>query len=188
MDNILLYTYNPFGNYKRNSAKDLVMRIDVPGVRKVVLDTDHDLSELYKAIRRFRPDVVIGIGQSSKRGVKVERTFRNTVKRNGKEQRISQGPSNKAYRSNLPVSRMAAMLGCRVSDDAGKLNCNYSSYRLQDSIARGELKVKAGFIHVPNTKYFRRKEYLPRFERVMMFIQKGCKAAKGRAGRISREC
>ena len=64
MNRILIYAFRPFDHYKRNSAEDLVMNVNVKEIKKVILDPDYDMSKLYDVIKNYKPEVVIGFGKS----------------------------------------------------------------------------------------------------------------------------
>ena len=161
MKKILLYTYNPFGHYKKNAGKELVKKLHDKNLKKVVLDTNYNLNKLYKIIKSWHPDIILGIGQSFGKTVKVERVFRNLIK-NPKEKRII--AKKHSYITPLPVKKMAKILKVRVSENAGTMNCNFSTYAL---LSQG---YKAGFIHIPSVKYFSLEKYLPRFQKILKFI------------------
>ncbi len=43
MNKILIWTYKPFGEHKKNSAKEFVSKISMPNVKIVVLDLSYKL-------------------------------------------------------------------------------------------------------------------------------------------------
>ena len=168
MNKILLWTYNPFENFKRNAAKDFVALLPKK-YKRIILDTDYNLNPLFKKISECKPKIVLGVGQSSKKIVEVESNFRNRIKFSGEDRIISEVES---FASNLPVEKMAQILSVSVSNNAGTRNCNSSAYRLLDEVNNGKLDIKVGFIHVPNTKYFRKLSYLPRFVEMLEFLRR----------------
>jgi pyroglutamyl-peptidase len=116
---------------------------------------------LRRAIRRYRPDLVICIGEAGGRdAITVERVAINVedarIADNAGAQPIDRaiarrGPA--AYWSTLPIKAIVAALVRRqipaaVSQTAGTFVCNHVFYSLMRMLARRQ-GVRGGFIHVP---------------------------------------
>jgi len=160
MNKILIYTYRPFDSYKTNAAKDLVSKISTKGIKKIILKPNYNLSRLYREIRKSKPDIVLGIGQCAGKEVRVESEFHNRMKEKGLSRKIGREKTRKA---TLPAKKLAKSLGCKVSKNPEERNCNFSAYKL---LGR-KSGPKITFLHVPSRRYFKTKEYLPKFEKML---------------------
>jgi pyrrolidone-carboxylate peptidase len=172
MNKILIYTFYPFKHYKRNSAQDLVTKLSIFNNNKLFLKTDYNPQKLFAKIDELKPDIVLGIGQSSKRFVKVETIFSNRKKPWGQKEEEEVKFANKPfYQANIDTKKVAKILDCPESKNAGRQNCNFTSYKVLEKIEQESLNIKTTFIHVPNVKYFVWTKYLSRFEKLITCLQ-----------------
>lgn len=116
---------------------------------------------LRRALRRYRPELVICVGEAGGReAITVERVAINVddarIADNAGARPIDRaiarrGPA--AYWSTLPIKAIVAALSRReipaaVSQTAGTFVCNHVFYGLMRMLARKQ-GVRGGFIHVP---------------------------------------
>jgi len=165
---VLLTGYEPFGGESVNPSERLVRALargapPDPRLRlaAVVLPVDRRAMPpaLLRAVRRHRPDVVLGVGQGTGRfGVDLESVAHNRIDFRGErdnggnaalgEPLVEGAPPRLA--SRLPLRELAAALRARglpvrVSRDAGRHLCNALLFEL---LARHP-RVPAAFVHVP---------------------------------------
>ena len=164
---VLVTGFDPFGGEKVNPAYEAVkllpdtiagaeiIKIEIPTVftRSAVLE---------EAIQKYRPDVVLDVGQAGGRScMTVEKVAINL-----KEARIPDNDGEQpfdepiredgetAYFSTLPVKAMvenmrAHGIPAHISYTAGTYVCNCIMYNALYLAAKKYLGVRAGFIHVP---------------------------------------
>jgi len=103
--------------------------------------------QFVNTLQRFKPDIVLGLGQSSRRGVDVEAQAANRRRARPADppKRISpRGPARIKTTLALKVGR-----GAGKSRNAGDYVCNFSMYVMLDHIRRHDLRILYGFIHIP---------------------------------------
>jgi pyroglutamyl-peptidase len=117
--------------------------------------------KLEAAIDRFKPDVVLALGQAGGRdAIEVERIAVNLMDaeiadnsgRKPCDERIEADGAN-AYFSTLPLREIvealtANKISARISNSAGLYVCNDLFYRLQRAAPAKGLRM-SGFVHVP---------------------------------------
>lgn len=113
-------------------------------------------------VEAYRPSVIICTGQSGRPFISVERVALNIADaripyncgmKPTDETLSKSGPA--AYFTKLPYRRVVERLKqsgipAVVSNSAGAFGCNQLSYHLMDYLARKEVNIPAGFIHVPS--------------------------------------
>jgi pyroglutamyl-peptidase len=146
---ILLYGFGPYKQFRQNITAKIVRSVPKKtGLRKLVFPVRFDRAQFIKALDRYRPDIVLGLGQSSRRGIEIETRAANRRRANKKD-------SPKPIRRNGPKS-LAATLALRLgrqarrSNNAGDYVCNYSMYVVLDQIKRKGLQTAFGFLHIPH--------------------------------------
>jgi pyroglutamyl-peptidase len=163
--------FEPFGGARSNPSEQAARAlagIVVAGrpVRAVVLPCRFGAAAeaLRRALRRYRPGVVICLGLAeTRREITPERLARNRVDaripdnagRQPRRQMLSERGAA-ALRSGLPVVRIAGALRtagfpARVSRSAGRFVCNEVFYRLMEACPQAS-GVRAGFIHLPRLR------------------------------------
>ena len=165
---VLVTGFDPFGGEKVNPAYEAVKLLQdtIAGAEiiKIEIPTVFTRSAevLEEAIQRYRPDVVLDVGQAGGRScVTVEKVAINL-----KEARIPDNDGEQpfdepiredgetAYFSTLPVKAMvenmrAHGIPAHISYTAGTYVCNCIMYNALYLAAKKYLGVRAGFIHVP---------------------------------------
>lgn len=166
--NVLLTGFDPFGGETINPSWEAVRALDgeiVAGrtIRAVQLPTvfGRSLTVLRAALKRFRPDVVICVGQAGGRPqLSLERVAINVddarIPDNAGKQPVDRaiargGPA--AYFSTLPIKAMRAALAdaglpAEISQTAGTFVCNHVFYGLMHALAATP-NVRGGFVHIP---------------------------------------
>jgi pyroglutamyl-peptidase len=166
--NVLATGFEPFGGETINPSALAAEALDgrkVVGRRVVgaVLPCvfGKSLVALKQEIRRWKPELVICVGQAGGRGeINLERVALNiedaSIPDNDGNQPVDRpvvtgGPA--AFWSTLPIKAIVAALRkaglpAVVSQSAGTFVCNHVFYGLMRALAR-QRTVRGGFIHVP---------------------------------------
>ena len=166
--NVLLTGFDPFGGETINPSWEAVRALDgevVGGrtIRAVQLPTvfGRSLTVLRAALKRWKPDVVICVGQAGGRPqLSLERVAINVddarIPDNAGKQPIDRaivrgGPS--AYFSTLPIKALRAALAdaglpAEISQTAGTFVCNHVFYGLMHALSATP-NVRGGFVHIP---------------------------------------
>jgi len=145
---ILLYGFGPYRQFRDNiTAKIIKSLAPRPDLKKVIFSVRFHRGQFVNTLQRFKPDVVLGLGQSSRRGVDVEAQAAN---------RRRARPANPPKRiSPHEPARIKTTLALKVERGAGKSRnagdyvCNFSMYVMLDHIRRHDLRILYGFIHIP---------------------------------------
>lgn len=154
MKKLLIYGFKPYKEYKRNISEQVVKRINLGGrlkIKKVVLPVVFQ-KDILKEIKKFKPEIIIGLGQKGRgRLLEIERTAKNVYKVEEQLKPIvPKGP--KKYFLNLKFKKKPKE--ARVDYVSKDYLCNYTRYLVMDYINKNHLKTKFAFIHIP-------KEYNP---------------------------
>jgi pyroglutamyl-peptidase len=145
---ILLYGFGPYRQFRDNiTAKIMKSLAPRPGLKKVIFPVRFHRCQFVNTLERVKPDIVLGLGQSSRLGVEVEAQAANRRRARPADQpkRISSsGPARLKTTLALKVGR-----GAGKSKNAGDYVCNFSMYVMLDHIRRNGLRISYGFIHIP---------------------------------------
>lgn len=165
---ILMTGFDPFGGETINPAYEAVKRLPAQigeaALIKLEVPTEFSRCALVveEAIRAYRPDAVLCIGQAGGRScVTIERVALNladaSIPDNAGEAPVDiplqpDGPA--AYFATLPVKALVrrireAGIPCHLSYSAGTYVCNCLFYRVLHLAATKYPFLRAGFIHVP---------------------------------------
>lgn len=165
---ILLTGFTPFGGESINPALEAVKLVSAPSpavnIIPLEVPTSFGRSEetVISAIKKYRPDVVICVGQAGGRSaVTPERVAINIddagIPDNDGVQPVdtpiaADGPA--AYFSTLPIKSIVqairtAGIPSEVSNSAGTYVCNHLMYCVLHYAALNCPEMRAGFIHVP---------------------------------------
>jgi pyroglutamyl-peptidase len=146
---ILLYGFGPYRQFRDNITARIIKSLPRrPGLKKVVFPVRFHREQFVEAIEQFKPNIVLGLGQSSRRRIDVESQAANRrrTRLEDRPKRISmRGPARLRTTLTLRVGRRAAK-----SSNAGDYVCNFSMYVMLDHIRRNGREVAYGFIHIPH--------------------------------------
>ncbi|MGH7798318.1 MAG: hypothetical protein ACREQ2_25935 [Candidatus Binatia bacterium] len=146
---ILLYGFGPYGEFRDNITARIIKSLPPqPGLKRVVFPVRFSRAQFVDPIKRIQPDMVLGLGQSSRRRIDVESQALNhrRARRTDKTRLISpSGPKRLLTTLNVKVGRLAGK-----SVNAGDYVCNFSMYVMLDHIQRKGLDIPYGFIHIPH--------------------------------------
>lgn len=165
---VLITGFDPFGGESINPAWEAVkgMKDNLDGIEVVKLQIPtvfrKSATELFKGIEEHKPDAVICVGQAGGRyDITIERVAINIddgrIADNEGVQPIDEviyEDGENAYFSTLPIKAMVeeikgAKIPASVSNTAGTFVCNHIMYSLLYYVAKNNLNIKGGFIHVP---------------------------------------
>jgi pyroglutamyl-peptidase len=144
---LLIYGFGPYRQFKDNVTEKILRQFPRrAGLKKIVFPVRFHKSQFINAIQKYKPDVILGLGQCSRgRSLRIERQAVNK-RRNEKSDEprriLPGGPAR--LRTNLKLT-----LGGRYSNNAGEYVCNYSMYLMLDFINRRHLPICYGFVHIP---------------------------------------
>ncbi len=146
---ILVYGFGPYRQFRRNITARIVRSLrKSPGLKTRVFAVRFQRRPFIAALKRHQPDLILGLGQSTRKNIQTEALARN-LRRVSKRARLQ--PSFKNRPETLPTTlKIPVDVALRRSRDAGDYVCNYSMYVLLDAIARRGRNVRFGFIHIPH--------------------------------------
>ena len=145
---VLLYGFGPYGGFRHNITARMIRAIPAGSrLKTIVFPVRFRRRQFVEALTRHEPDLILGLGQSTRKEVVVETRAGN--RRRAREDKKAQPifanrPMWLPTTLKLSIGRWAGR-----SRDAGDYVCNYSMYVLLDEIARRRRDVRLGFIHVP---------------------------------------
>jgi pyrrolidone-carboxylate peptidase len=152
---ILVYGFGPYRTFSDNITARILARLPrQPGLTKRVFPVRFHRQQFVDALMRSKPDIVLGLGQSSRRRIEIESRGINHRRADGSVKRralFATGPKQLATTFTVKAGRWA-----RISRNAGDYVCNYSIYVLLREIKRRKLAVRLAFVHIPHD-YDRRK-------------------------------
>jgi pyroglutamyl-peptidase len=152
---VLIYGFGPYKQFRDNITAKIIKTLpESDGLKKCVFPVRFDQKQFVRALKRHRPDAVLGLGQSSRRNVEVEARAvnRRRAREGDRPKPISaRGPKWLPTTLEIKTGRQAGK-----SRNAGDYVCNYSMYVMLDHIAREKMNIPFGFIHIPHG-YERRK-------------------------------
>ena len=147
---ILLYGFGPYRQFKDNVTERILRKIPKRrGLTKIVFPVKFDRSQFIKAVTKYKPEWVVGLGQCSRgRRLRIETRAINR-RRNSKKEKarpIVRGGAPKLFTDlRLELGRQA-----RRSRNAGDYVCNFSIYVILETLRRRQVKIRYGFIHIPH--------------------------------------
>jgi pyrrolidone-carboxylate peptidase len=145
---ILLYGFGPYRHFSKNITATIVKAVPrQPGLRKVVFPVRFDRGQFIGALKKHRPDIIVGLGQSSRRQIEIEARAANRRRASKKAALrpiLRNGPRWLGTSLKLKLGRHA-----RRSSNAGEYVCNYSMYVALEHIRRKRLRTIFGFVHIP---------------------------------------
>jgi pyroglutamyl-peptidase len=151
---ILVYGFGPYRRFQKNITQEIVRRLPAAqNLKKIVFPVSFDKKQFTTAINKYRPHIVLGLGQcSTGRLLRIERRAVNR-RRNQKKEKprsIVRGGA-KWLSTDLKMGKPALGKKTKFSRDAGDYVCNFSMYVILDYLRRHRRPTRFGFIHVPHT-------------------------------------
>jgi pyrrolidone-carboxylate peptidase len=146
---VLLYGFGPYRQFRRNITASIIKSLPpARRLKRVVFTVRFDRRQFVKALERHKPDVVLGLGQSSRRTIELEIRAANR-RRTGVKAKVR--PIRKGGPRWLPTT-LNLKIGGRIkrSKNAGDYVCNYSMYVMLEELRRTDAKTPFGFIHIPH--------------------------------------
>jgi pyroglutamyl-peptidase len=146
---ILVYGFGPYRQFRENITAKIVKALArAPQVRRAVFRVRFQRSQFVRALERHKPNIVLGLGQSSRRKIEIETQAvnRRRIDRNTRARPIRRGgpgslPTTLELKLGSPIKR---------SRNAGDYVCNFSMYVMLDHIRRAGADTRFGFIHIPH--------------------------------------
>jgi len=145
---ILLYGFGPYRQFRDNITARIIQSLPRrAGLKKVIFSVRFQRRQFIDALNRHKPDVILGLGQSSRRRIEVETRALNR-RRVGQLERAR--PILKDKPKSLPTSLpIHAGRWAGISINAGDYVCNYSMFVLLEEIDRRQSSTRFGFVHIP---------------------------------------
>jgi pyroglutamyl-peptidase len=146
---ILIYGFGPYRQFADNITAQIIKSLPArSGLKKVVFPVRFQRRQFISALHRHKPEVVLGLGQSACQQIEVEARAKNRRRaRKSDKARAISGDGPKTRPTTLAI-KSGRWIG--RSMNAGDYVCNYSMFVLLDEIARKNLKIPFGFIHIPH--------------------------------------
>lgn len=145
---ILIYGFGPYQRFQDNITARIIKSLAPgPGLKKEVFPVRFQRSQFVGALERHQPEIVLGLGQSTRKKIELEG---RAVNRKRLSKAAWARPIFKKAAGWLPTN-LSLRLGRDVgrSQNAGDYVCNYSMYVLLEHIRRRQLQVRFGFMHIP---------------------------------------
>jgi pyroglutamyl-peptidase len=142
----LIYGFEPFGKYKENVTEKIVGSIpSMSGLEKIVFPVKFDREQFTDAVKKYSPDIILGMGQHPRGGlIRIERKAVN-LKRDRKGKKPEQIiPGKPDLFTSL---RLEDDEDSWISYNSGLYVCNFSMYILSDFVK--DTDTKYGFLHIP---------------------------------------
>jgi pyroglutamyl-peptidase len=146
---ILLYGFGPYREFHDNITARIIRSLPPrSGVKKIIFPVRFHRKQFVESSRRFKPEIILGLGQSSRSRIEVESQAMN--RRRGRSTSPSRmisrtGPKTLETTLKVRIGRQAGR-----SSNAGDYVCNFSMYVMLDHIRRRGADIRYGFIHVPH--------------------------------------
>lgn len=165
---ILLTAFEPFGEESKNSALEVMLACDTSSLSAEIMRLEvptvfyESIEVVKEAIRDFRPDVVLCLGQAGGRSaltpervainVNDARIPDNAGRQPLEEPIVTDGPA--AYFSSLPLKAMVASIQkagipASISNTAGTFVCNHLMYGVLHTLTQTYPACIGGFMHLP---------------------------------------
>ena len=147
---ILVYGFGPYRTFSDNITARILTRLPrQPGLTKRVFPVRFHRQQFVDALMRAKPDIVLGLGQSSRRRIEIE--SRGVNHRRADRIRQTQSDLRGRKPKQLPTTfKIKAGRWARISRNAGDYVCNYSIYVLLREIKRRKLAARLAFVHIPH--------------------------------------
>ncbi|HEX9454712.1 MAG TPA: hypothetical protein VGA27_10140 [Candidatus Binatia bacterium] len=146
---LLVYGFGPYRQFRDNITARIIKSLEKQtGVKKLVMPVRFQRRQFVELLERFQPEMILGLGQSSRRRIEVESRAKN-------RRRARKGDQPRPifrHRPHFFPTTLTIKVGQSVgnSKNAGDFVCNYSMYVLLDEIARRARPTRFGFVHIPH--------------------------------------
>lgn len=146
---VLVYGFGAYQQFRDNITARIIKSLPKSaGLMTEIFPVRFQRRQFIAALTRHQPDIILGLGQSSRKQIDLETQARN-------RRRAGKTDESRAIFKDRPkflpaTLKIRAGRSVRSSNDAGDYVCNYSMYVLLDAIARRRRKVQFGFIHIPH--------------------------------------
>ena len=168
---VLLYGFGPYGLFRNNITSEIVKSLPrQPGLRRIIFPVRFNRRQFVDALKRIKPDVVPGLGQSSRRRIEVESQARNRYRRRRTEKAKAISPRGPMRLQTTLEMKIGAQAG--KSTHAGDYVCNFAMYVILAHIRRAGTPVPYGFIHIPYDHDAKRAR------RLVIMVLRRCRGAK----------
>lgn len=150
MTRVLVYGFGPYRQFRDNVTQHVLRQLAPnPRLKKIVFPVRFERQQFIAALERYRPEVVLGLGQCSRgRLLRVEARALNArrLRKEGEPQPIARNGA-----PQLPTSLPIALgSNARRSGFAGDYVCNFSMYVMLDFVKKNRLPTRYGFVHIPH--------------------------------------
>lgn len=146
---ILIYGFGPYREFRDNiTARILKGLTPRPGLKKIVFPVRFQRRQFVEAVERFKPEIVLGLGQSSRSRIEVEAQALN--RRRGRATAPARAISKNGPEKLKTTLKVTIGRAGGHSANAGDYVCNFSMYVMLDHIRRSGAEVRYGFIHIPH--------------------------------------
>ena len=147
---LLIYGFGPYRQFRDNVTEKILGGLPRrSGQNKIVFPVRFHKGQFLSAIKQYRPDVILGLGQCAHGGRLRVETQASNQRRNSQGEKarpiLLGGPRRLPTDLELALGRQG-----KPSSKAGEYVCNYSMYIILDFIQRHKLPIRFGFIHVPH--------------------------------------
>src|SRR5262245_5589377 len=147
---LLIYGFGSYRHFQDNVTEKILRRLPRRnGLKKIVFPVRFQKAQFLSAIKKHRPDLVLGLGQCAhgqRLRIEVQAVNRRRNSPDDKARPILGGGSP-SLRTHL---RLALGQQGKYSNNAGEYVCNYSMYVILAFINRHQLPTRFGFIHIPH--------------------------------------
>jgi len=145
---ILVYGFGPYRQFPENITAQIIKSLPARrGLKKLVFPVRFDRQQFVAGLRRHKPDVVLGLGQSARQRIEVESRAKNQWRaRKGERPRAILVNGPKSWKTTLEI-KSGGWIG--RSTNAGDYVCNFSMFVLLHEIACNEWRIPFGFVHIP---------------------------------------
>jgi pyroglutamyl-peptidase len=149
---VLVYGFGAYKQFKDNITRRIVRKLPPSAnLKKIIFPVRFHKTQFTAAIKKHRPDVILGLGQCSTGAkLRIERRAVNR-RRNNKVEKgraIARG-GPKALAATLRLDKPVLGKQAKISRDAGDYVCNFSMYVMLDYLRRRSKAARFGFVHVP---------------------------------------
>jgi len=144
---VLLYGFKPYKKWKENITEKIIRKIrNRKNLKKIIFDVEFNKKNFIDEIKKYNPDVIIGLGQHPRsKKIRIERKAVNLKTHNKKE--VPKKISKKGPKYLFVNLKLKKDKNSWISYDAGKYVCNYSMYMISDFFK--SKNIKFAFIHLP---------------------------------------